>query len=832
MQTQENTTLPPGMVQYLQHKNQYKPQPDYVMKRLILLLTLSTLLLPTVAAAESVLTRINKIDTKDAVELYCSFTTIPVFRSTKREKRVDFILEDTILADDLELFKEDGKIVKILSQHKNNKTILSFFFRYPPQKFEVTPNESEQRLVVRILLGNPYSSALPGLSAQLSGLTIVERTTKDYSNPLVASPYAADWRSFFKLYEADWEITVPVQYTVLPFPAIQYLLPDREKNLEILNEEILDLASQQLWHLIPPLLFAEMDKESDPEIKKKLALTYGDVLSRAGAFADGYKQLYLLAQEYAEEEIGIMAKYLLYLLRARFEDPFIADFELRNLKPSMTAANPLTPYFLLTQIETALATAQYARMKELLAIDYVGFPEETAILKELRQADYWSGTGDAIKAYIGYQLLEKHSILQNKIYSLNGYCNTLYQQKQFEESATCYNRLSAYIKDKENLGMITFRKYMAELHYKKPAQMIDFFSRIENTYPGTDAGFRGAMKKTDIRFLMESDWEEKAMLHYKAFTEKGITREIREEASFKVALLLNFRNQKIECIKYIMRFLRNFRKGPLHEEGQALLIELFPDVIDEYVSQGRYMDALVLAKQNRKLFLKNWVDIGLLSDLAASYNSLGIYEEAAKIYLYLISLSSEDEKEKYYLPVIQSAFEHGSYLVVEDYADQYGFRYPNGRHKMEILKIRIESLLATEKYNDAIALLPQEIPLEQEFSMLAATLYFHQNDFKQVIDILGRPIKLNGDKRDRYAFMLAESYYKEKQFDLAEKYYSTIVKDSIHYDQALYRRAEYMMNNNEEDGALKLYKELAETGKSPLWIGLAQKAIEYLSVIN
>ena len=802
------------------------------MKKLILLFTLGTLLIPPFAVAESVLTRINKIDTKDAVELYCSFTTIPAFRSTKREKRIDFILEDTILADDLELFKEDSKIVKILSQYKNNKTILSFFFRYPPQKFEVTPNETEQRLVVRILLGNPYSSALPGLSAQLSGLTIVERTTKDYSNPLVASPYAADWKSFFKLYEADWEITVPVHYTVLPFPAIQHLLPDREKNIAILSEEILDLANQQLWHLIPPLLLAELDKESDPEIKKKLALTYGDVLSRSGAFVDAYKQLYLLAQEYAEEEIGIMARYLLYLLRARFEDPFIADFELRNLKPSMTAANPLTPYFLLTQIETALATAQYGRMKELLAIDDVGFPKETAILKELRQADYWSGTGDAIKAYIGYQLLEKHSILQDKVYSLNGYCNTLYQQKQYEDSATCYNRLSVHIKDKENLGMINFRKYMAELHFKKPSQMIDFFSRIENTYTGTDAGFRGAMKKTDLRYLMESDWEDKALLHYKAFTEKGITREIREEASFKVALILNFKNQKIACIKYIMQFLRDFRKGPLHEECQALLIELFPSVIEEYVSQGRYMDALVLAKQNRKLFLKNWVDIGLLSDLAASYNSLGIYEEAAKIYLYLISLSSEDEKEQYYLPVIESAFEHGSYLIVEDYADQYGFRYPNGKHKMEILKIRIESLLATEKYDEAIDLLPGEIPLEQEFSMLAATLFFHKNDFTNVIAILDRPIKINGAKRDRYTFMLAESYYQQKQYDKAEAYFADITKNSIHYDQALYRRAEYLMTTDEGEGALKLYRELAETGKSPLWIGLAKKAIEYLTVIN
>ena len=204
---------------------------------------------------------------------------------------------DTVLADDFVFFKEDDKIVKILSQHKNNKTVLSFFFRYPPQKFDLVPNEKENKLVIRILLGNPYSAALPGLSSRLSGLTIVERTTKDFSNPYIASPYSADWRSFFKLYEAKLDISVPVQYTVLPFPAIQFLIPDREKNKELLGSEIESLARQHLWNAIPPLLLELLDTESDSEIKKMLAMTYGDVLLRAGQFSDAYKQLYLLAQE-------------------------------------------------------------------------------------------------------------------------------------------------------------------------------------------------------------------------------------------------------------------------------------------------------------------------------------------------------------------------------------------------------------------------------------------------------------------------------------------------------------------------------------------------------
>ncbi len=778
------------------------------------------------ANAKSVLTRINKINIKNSVELYCSFSEIPAYRSNIRGKRVDFILENTLIEPGITLFEADDKIVKILSLNKNNKTIFSFFFRFPPQRFDVIPNKKENKLTVNILLGNPYSSALPDFSAKLEGLTIIERTTKDFSNPLIASRYAADWKSFFRLYESKVQLLPPVQFTMLPFPAIAYLLPERGKNKEILDQEIYELAKQDLWNDILPLLFEQIQKADDPEIKKKLALTYGDVLARDNNFADAYKQFYLLAEEYSEEEIGISAKYLLILLRARFEEPFIADFELRNFQSSMTTANPLTPYFLITQIEAALATEQYVRMNELLGRDDIAYPEDTALIKELRQADYWYGSGDLIKAYVGYQLIEKHDILLEKTFSLNGYCDTLYQHKQFPEASRCYNLLAGHIFDKKQLGMINYRKYLADLHFKTPVDMIDYFARIENTYPGTEAGFRGAIKKTDLQYLTLKDWSTQAISYYHAFAEKSVSKITREEASFKEALVYRLKGENIKSTELLMVFLRNFRKGALYSSGQALLIELIPLVIQEYVEKGMYMEALVLAKQNRKLFVKNWVSIDLLSELAHSYNSLGIYNEASKLYLYLITLSSEDQKEKYYLPMISATYSHGEYDIVEDYADQYSFRYPKGKYETEILLFRIRSLLAEERYKDAIAILPESIPEEENFSLLAAVLYFHENNFEKVVEILDRPLEINDNKLSRTNFMLAESLYQLQKFDQAKGSFMKISKESIHHDQSRYRLGEFLKKDGENEAALKLYEELVETGNNPLWIKMAQKELE------
>lgn len=796
------------------------------MKTFFTILILFNLLAPPLATAKSVLTRINKIDTQDTVELYCSFTSLPAYRSNIREKRVDFILENTSLSPDLTFFKEDDKIVKILSLNKNNKTIISLFFRYPPQRFEVIPNKKESKLTVNILLGNPYSSALPDFSSKLEGLTILERTTKDFSNPLIASHYAADWKSFFRLYESKFHLSLPVQFTMLPFPAIALLLPEKDANKALLSEETYSLAEQNRWNDIIPILFEQITSETDPEIKKKLALTYGDVLSRDNNFVDAYKQLYLLADEYAEEDIGIFAKYLLVHLRARFEDPFIADYELRNLEGSMTPANPLTPYFLITQLETALATGQYPRMKGLLARDDIAFPGETVMIRDLRQSDYWYGTGDLIKAYVGYQLLEKNELLLGKIFSLNGYCDTLYQQKQFPDASRCYSLLSGHVKDKEKLGMISHRKYLAELHYRTAKEMVDYFARIENTYPGTEAGYRSALKKVDLQYLTLKEWAENALRYYSALAEKSITRESREEASFKEALVYRLNNDIIKSVNLTMSFLRNFRKGELNQSAQALLIELFPLVIHEYVEKEMYMEALVLAKKNRRLFLKNWVDIGILSELAASYQSLGIYNEASKLYLYLITLSSEDKKEQYYLPLINASYDHGAYNIVEDYADQYSFRYPNGHYETEILMLRIRSMLAEERYQEAVALLPEFIPETESFSLLASTIYFHENNYNKVVEILDRPLHIKKEKIARSNFMLAESYYQTDNFTKAEEVFQTIPEKSIHHDQALYRTGELLEKEGKKEASLKLYTKLVETGTNPLWVKMAKKQLE------
>lgn len=63
-------------------------------------------------------------------------------------------------------------------------------------------------------------------------------------------------------------------------------------------------------------------------------------------------------------------------------DPYIADFEFRNLEKKISLTNPLSPYLHLSLIETALATSQYARMNKLLLQDDIAFPEKIELIDQ------------------------------------------------------------------------------------------------------------------------------------------------------------------------------------------------------------------------------------------------------------------------------------------------------------------------------------------------------------------------------------------------------------------------------------------------------------------
>ncbi len=786
-------------------------------------LLLSTLHVP---AQASELLKVARIDTKDIVRFYFSFDETPQFTSTQFNRRIDLEFFATHKAPSVSLGEPDSDIVKILSRPEKEKYILSFFFRYRPQQQQLTKS-ADGKLVFEVLLGNEYSKSYQEMADKLKGITVLDRFTPDLSNPYLKSPYAKDWMSFFSQYESPVEIKAPVKFTLPPFPIIDLLPPGREENLRIISDEIFDLARQNLWDEVAGQLRTSIQAKPDEETLKLLALTYGEVLSRSGKYEEAYKQLYLLKDKYHDELLGTYAQYLLTYLRAAFENPYIAGNDFRLLESAISKTLPLAPYLLLSQIETALATGNHERLNHLLLRDDIAFPPGIADIVEIRQADYWYSIKQGIKAKASYQLQAKSPVLQTLPYSLNGFCSVSYDQKKFEEAAICYNTLSTLVTDKTTQGLINFRKAMAKLHNNDSATLIDEFANIETTLPGTEAGYRAAIKKNDLLFLQNKTWGSQAIKNYGTIAQEATSRPIREEALFKQGLLHSILGQKAEALKLLHDFLREFLTGDVRISAQALLIELLPGEIKRLVDNKEYTQAVVLAKQNKLLFQNQWIDNEHLLSIAEAYHQIGLYNEAQKFYLYLIEIMPVDQKEALFLPMIQATFDHGNFSLVDNYAAQYTYLYPNGRYADEILFLRLQSLVADERFNDAVELISAHLPEKAAFYEFAASLYFRVDNYKKCVEVLKKLATMKPTLSQKEQFLYAESLFKTGEFDQAEQAYVAVSNQSDFYQQSLYRLAELERQKGNEKKALSLFEKIVETDKNSLWKQYAERELQF-----
>ena len=813
------------------------------MKKTLLLLFTGILIATTGHGASlPILTQISKGYSSNSIQLFCSLSSIPDYTIKHEDKRIDLALANTLSAADLTLPEADGKIVKILSQTKNKTTTISFFFRYPPQKVNVVQVQETNKLILDIILGNELTASRPVLAEKLQGMSAIQRQTKDFSNPINISPYPGKWEHFFKEYEAELRIEPAVQFSLPPFPAITLLRPDREENIALLSSEIIEGAKLGLWNNLLPLIVEQLNNENDPEIKKKLTLTYGDILLRSGNVKEAYTQFYLLSEQHGTEPVGLLAQYLLLRLQAEHADLYLADIELKKLEPAMQKDNPATPYFILTQIEIALAARQFERMHTLLTKKDISFSAGLAQIMTLRQADYWLATGDFIKAHAAYQLLENSEVLTRDLFSLNGYCSVLYHHKQFKQAADCYERLAklSSIGSQEHLDMISFRRVMAKLQATPGAShesdMIHDFIQIETTFPNTEAGARARLKQTDLKLMTLKDWKRSALSYYQTLAENSPSLSIREEASFKEALVYQMLGQNTRSTEKLMTFLRDFKSGPLHDTALALLIETLPDLLREHIKNGRHIEALILAKQNRFLFAKNWIDISLLADMGEAYRQLGFFNEAAKMYLYLLDVSTQEDQAPYYLPLIKLFYEQGDFGLVEAYADQYSFHYPAGQDRLEVLYLRLQSLMTQSKNQEALALLlrnsSEETFKDLRFKLLQASLSFHLSDYAKARTILEELQATPAGRQPDSLFMLAESSYQLGDTSMAERFFLPLQQDRSHKDQALFRLAEIARKNGQKESALKLFTRLVETGDSPLWKNLAKKELELNALLR
>ncbi|MGD9947963.1 MAG: tetratricopeptide repeat protein [Desulfobulbus sp.] len=799
---------------------------------LSLLMITVNLFCGTAVQAASVLTTVNRSDETTTLQLFFHFDTLPESRLRTNGRRVELELEGTSLVRQLLLPATDGRMIKIVPKELPSKTLFSIYFRYPPQKVSAQRNPSTGVLLLDVLLGNQLSTSYPELTTKLQGVDIIKRSSIDSLNPVNLSHFSKNWLSFFTTYELPVTINARPVFHLPPFPLASAIGPKDSLN-QWLPEEIQKWAREGKWNQVCLLLREEINKQPKESLKERLVLTYGEALLRMGEYREPYFLLQRIMIQYPDSLLGKLSNVLLLHQQATRGDYIDTYYELVPLIRELAPKTPFSDDLHLLLAELALVSKQYEEAEKILADPILSRNATLTPLRLLRLADLLYAKGDKAKALTIYQsFANSSSNLTSDPMSLAAFCDCLYVAKRYKEATNFYMQLGDLLNNEPNQDLALFRLAQCQLKMRATEKKgrLDL-EQIVDAFPKSEGGALAHLKQTDLDYVGKKIAPLEAAAAYNRCTKYGHSIPQREECLFKEALVHHLSGENAVSVNKCTQLLREFQRTGLRTEAMALLIQQLPGVIKQLVNNEEYVKALVLAKQNKKYFVRGWLKPDLLFDLAKAYSKLGMTDQTAQTYQYLFEVSDNAEKEKIYLPLLESLFAAGRFLQVEEYADRYQLRYPKGADVPAIFLLKAQALYRSGHPEQALKLITTEkAPRIQALELLKGRIYYENKQWQQAIDTLDKPQLLGQLASNRLLLPLAESYFQIGDNDTAKKLFQRLLKIDLGLEQAEFRLAQIENRQGNREQALKLFQQLAEKGKDPLWKKLAREETAILEM--
>jgi len=786
----------------------------------------------TCATAGSVLKAVQRNDESTHLQLFVHFDQLPAFTLNTNGRRVDLELADTSTVPDTPPLAVDNRIIKMVSDQRGSKTVLSFYFRYPPQKVVAESNKDTGALMVDVLLGNQLSASSPEFSTKLQGVSVIKRGEAESLNPVNATPYAKNWPAFFLEYESPVAIKPTPVLHLPPFPLASGLEP-ATPNDAWLPAEVSALAGGGKWNQACRLLREQITTQPEEQFKERLVLAYAEALIRAGEYRDPYFLLQRVMLQYPESPMANLAQFLLIYQQAVRGDHINSYYELDDLLKKIGAAAPFADSFNLLLAELALLAGRTAETQRLLDAPALSQNVSLAPVRMLRHADLLYLQNEKVKALTAYLAISAQAkVIDADPMSLAFFSDCLYASKRYPEAAKRYMTLADLLANKPDQDLALFRQAMSQLHTQATAKKarIDL-QQIQDAFPRTSGGMRALIKQTDLDYAGKKLAVHEARAVYEKYATLADSVPLREENTFKLALVDALSGAHEASVRQCLDLMRSFQSGNLKTEATAMVIQQLPGVIRQLVKDKEYIKALVLAKQNKKIFSRGWIDNDLLYDLARAYNNLGLSEQAAHTYQYLFEVSSDADKEKIYLPLLRSLFSAGRHVKVEEYADRYQLRYPKGSDLTAVFLLKARALYESGQLDKAIKILTAaNSPKLPQLELLKGRIYFETNQWQKVIDTLAAPELRETVVQNNLLLPLAEAYFQTGKEQAAAPIFQQLASEKGRNEQAQYRLAQIELNKNNPKQALNLFKELAEKGKDPLWTKLAREEAAILGM--
>lgn len=768
------------------------------------------------AAAEAPrLQRLSKQEDPLATRLQLDFSSLPKHRLKISGQRIDLFLAGASSDGSLGELPEGGSVIGILLGMRDRELMVSFLLASPPKDVAVEQDPNLQRLTLKVSWGKAPAAARPVIAKSLPA-------------PPPSSRYRGRWLEFFRDYQVPLQISLPLRPSLVGVPYLKYHPLGSDEAATRLRVAI-DQSSQGDWAAALSAL-NQIDSASlqGPDQEAHL-LFLAEALIRNRLFAPARPLLNNYLSRYPDSPLLARARFLLCLVLAADADPYTAavrldEFALGDGWP----ANYQGPLALL-QAELALLTARPAQaLQRLEQLPVQAQALETR--RQLRRADALTALGRWEQALALYrQWGEQTSLWQDQPDSLARFAEALHLSGDWIGAAKRYHQLEALLLADPLQPLASFGAARGFLRAGDLTQGLPALAIAQAEPPTREAGWRARLLELDrLQLSGEGAKGVAEAERYGELAAKAPSRALAEEAAFKRLLVLALNGMPQLCVNELPGFFRRYGRGSLRNEGEALLVELLPGVLEDLLARGEDLPALVLVEQHREFLIGGGVDAAFLRRLGEVFERVGLLEKAQKVYGYLFEgMAGRSEQAGFYLPLARVHRDRRQPNLAIDMIDRYLAAYPQGEDRLALVSMKGEILYDLGKLEDAVKVLTSVADAGEESKALLARIYWELGRFAEAERAFAQLGTGSGDPGKIQALALqAESLYRQDKGDEALVLYQQLSAEGAFADQALYRSAQIHLAAGRKGQALKFLQQLVDEGRSPRWQQLATELLE------
>lgn len=787
--------------------------------RLLLPLLLCCLLAPVPGLAAPTLQRLSKQEDPMVTRLQLDFDALPSYRIKTSGQRIDLLLAgasaDTALSD----LPEGGSVIRILLGHRQKELMVSFLLAGPPQEVKLEADPSRQQLSLTLSWGRTPSPARPAISATLPA-------------PRPSSSYTGRWLEFFREYEVLLAVPVPLRPSLVGLPTLKYHPLGSDAPAQQLRAAI-ELSSQGEWGAALAALGRLQPGTLQGADREALLLFHGEALCRGREYASARTLLEDYLQAYADSPLAPRARFLLCLALAGDNEPYQALVRIDQY--TQTAGGWPAAYLgalVLLRAELALLTGR--PQQALALLDQL--PLQAPVLearRQLRRADALAASGKMAEALVLYRGWgEQSSLWAEEPAALARFAEALHVSGDWLGAAQRYLQLAEQMGETEALA--TFGAARNFLRAEDLTQGLPLLAASLTEGVGQEAGWRARLLELDRALLSGAAPKGLATAErYGALVRTAPNRALAEEAAFKRLLTLAVSGMQPLCLQELPDFFRRYSSGSLRKEGEALLVELLPGVLEDLLARGEDLPALVLVEQHREFLVSSGVSAPFLLRLGDAFERLGLLEKAQKVYGYLFEgMAGRSEQAAFYLPLARVHRDRRQPSQALSLIERYLSAYPKGEDRSTLLLLQGELLYAQGKLEQAVkvlTLLGEALP-PSGIELLAKS-YWELGRLEEAERAFAKVGQgQSGVARNQALALQAESLYRQQRGEEALSLYQELAADGAFADQALYRSAQIHLAAGRRAQALKFLQRLVDEGRSPRWKQLAGELLELQSL--